>query len=224
MFRTLSITAALTALTGFAVGWFAFSKPNSARQTTVPQSTTAAEATPPLRSPGRPVPDATPVAVVQRFALRPGDVSADRETPAIAIAPDRTIVLAWASQANAGDTVRTLYLARSTDGGTTFDNPVAWRSVPIYRYSSGNPARSPERKMTVLDACAAPPDGGARQHGSRLGRGDRRRSHRPLPDRPLARRRKDLLRTDCRAWRRRLAPWIHHTGGRRRWRPRLRLD
>jgi hypothetical protein len=93
-------------------------------------------------------PGAAPAgAVLQRFALRPGDVTSDRETPALTVAPDGTIVLAWASQANVGDNVRTLYVARSTDGGTTFAAPVAVRSVPIYRYTSGRSSRSPERTM-----------------------------------------------------------------------------
>jgi hypothetical protein len=100
------------------------------------------------------------VAVVQRFGLRPGDLSADRETPAVAVAPDGAVVLAWASQEKDGDNLRTLYVTRSTDGGGTFATPVAWRSVPIYRYTSGNPAR--ERKMAfsthVLPRLAATRD------------------------------------------------------------------
>jgi hypothetical protein len=115
----------------------------------------------PRVSPGAPRPDgAGVVAVIQRFALRPGDLSADRETPAVAVAPDGTVVLAWASQEKDGDNVRTLYVTRSTDGGATFDTPAAWRSVPIYRYTSDNPAR--ERKMAfsthVLPRLAATRD------------------------------------------------------------------
>jgi hypothetical protein len=70
------------------------------------------------------------------------------------------VVLAWASQEKDGDNVRTLYLAHSTDRGGSFGIPVAWRSVPIYRYTSGNPAR--ERKMAfsthVLPRLAATRD------------------------------------------------------------------
>jgi hypothetical protein len=147
MLRTLSITVVVAALAGFAFGWFAFSRTNGVPETTTPASAAPAP-TAPRTSAGTPAVEAEgPGTVVRRFALRPGDVSADRETPAVAIAPDGTIVLAWASQADASDNVRTLYLSRSTDGGLTFDTPIAWRSVPIYRYASGNPARSPERKM-----------------------------------------------------------------------------
>ena len=125
MVRTLALTAAVTTLLGFAVGWFAFTK---LRATATPTASPGPQAQ---------APDATgTVAVVQRFALRPADVSADRETPAVAVAPDGTVVLAWASQAEAGAVERTLYLARSNDGGTSFGTPVAWRRVPIYRYTS----------------------------------------------------------------------------------------
>jgi hypothetical protein len=103
------------------------------------------------------------VTFVQRFALRPGDVSSDRETPAVAIAPDGTVVLAWASQANEGDNERTLYIARSSDGGATFDPPAALPSVPIYRFTSGKSAKAGERKMTfsthVLPRLVAARDG-----------------------------------------------------------------
>ena len=130
MIRTLAITAALTALLGFAVGWLAFSK------TDRPAGET--------RAPGKPAPDATgTVAALQRFALGPADAALDRETPAVAVAPDGSVVLAWASQDRADAPARTLYLARSADGGSTFEPPVAWRSVPIYRYASGNPAKGP---------------------------------------------------------------------------------
>src|SRR4051812_32554876 len=131
MARTLAITAALTALLGFAVGWFAFSKPDPPARTRGASTSTGG---PHVRD-GKPATDARgTVAVVQRFALRPEDVSADRETPAVAVAPDGTVVLAWASQTGAAE--RTLYLARSTDGGTTFGVPDAWRRVPIYRFTS----------------------------------------------------------------------------------------
>ena len=159
MVRTLAVTAAVTAAVGFAVGWLAFSKTDQGGSAKAPLRTPTA--TTPRVSPGEPRPDAAGVvAVIQRFALRPGDLSADRETPAVAVAPDGAVVLAWASQEQDGDNLRTLYLTRSTDGGGTFDTPAAWRSVPIYRYTSGNPAR--EGKMAfsthVLPRLAATRD------------------------------------------------------------------
>jgi hypothetical protein len=76
------------------------------------------------------------------FPLRAADVHADRETPALAIDAEGRVLLAWASQT--GETERTIYLARSSDGGASFETPVAWRKVPIYRFTSagkkgGNP-------------------------------------------------------------------------------------
>ena len=161
MVRTLALTAVVTAAVGFMLGWLAFSRTEQVVSARVPaRASLLAETTPPA-SPGAPRPEATGVvAVLQRFTLRPGDLSADRETPAVAVAPDGAVVLAWASQEKDGDNVRTLYVARSTDGGETFDTPAAWRSVPIYRYTSGNPAR--ERKMAfsthVLPRLAATRD------------------------------------------------------------------
>jgi len=161
MVRTLAVTAAVTAAVGFAVGWLAFSKTDQVGSAKAPVTTSMPTAPAPGVSPGEPRPDgAGVVAVIQRFALRAGDLSADRETPAVAVAPDGAVVLAWASQEKDGDNLRTLYVTRSTDGGGTFATPVAWRSVPIYRYTSGNPAR--ERKMAfsthVLPRLAATGD------------------------------------------------------------------
>src|SRR4051794_37125662 len=151
MVRTLAFTAALTALLGFAAGWLFFDRAKTLPTVGPPSATATASAAttqpPPGERRGGPPTDAFgSAAVVQRFALRPADVSADRETTAVAVAPDGTVVLAWASQAEAGDAERTLYLARSTDGGTTFGTPVAWRRVPLYRYTSeGGGGKGPKR-------------------------------------------------------------------------------
>ena len=137
MIRTISLTAAVTLLVGFVFGWLAFS---NARLQTV--SSVAASRAHALNVPERTV----TVDVVQRYALRPADVSADRETTAIAVAPSGTIVLAWASQAEAGASSRTIYIGRSNDGGFNFGPPVAYRSVPTYKFTSGHAAQG--RKMT----------------------------------------------------------------------------
>jgi hypothetical protein len=70
----------------------------------------------------------------QDFLLLPADVTADRETPALAVDSEGRVLLAWASQT--GDSERTLYLARSSDDGASFERPAPWRRVPIYRYTS----------------------------------------------------------------------------------------
>jgi mono/diheme cytochrome c family protein len=153
MGRTLVVTVALAAALGFAAGWLAFSS-TTARPPAAPPE-------PPHAKGSAAPPDATGVVTTaHRFALRPGDVAAERETPAVAIAADGTIVLAWASQETPGAEVRTLYIARSTDGGTSFDAPVGWRSVPIYRFTSSRSGK--ERKMAfsthVLPRLAATRD------------------------------------------------------------------
>lgn len=74
------------------------------------------------------------------FALTTADIPLDREYPTIATDPKSgTIVAAWAasSRLDSGNTLRTLWTTRSTDGGRTFDKPVAFREVPIYAYTSG---------------------------------------------------------------------------------------
>jgi hypothetical protein len=157
MVRTLSITVALTALVGFGLGWLAFSGPGTKPRGAGPAKdnvTAPRDAPRPRAASGSPAErprtaaESTSTAVVQRFALQPADVTADRETPAVAVAPDGTVVMAWASQAEANASVRTLYLARTGDGGTTFETPVAWRSVPIYRFTSGGGGGSGARPST----------------------------------------------------------------------------
>jgi hypothetical protein len=162
MFRILAVTAALTAVVGFAVGWLVFSESSPSPPVVgPPPQSEAGPATANART-GSPAPDPTGnVAVVQRFGLQPADVSADRETPSVAIAPDGTVVLAWASQAAASAPARTLYLARSRDGGETFSDPLAWRSVPIYRYTSNKPGKEPRMAFSthVLPRLATTKDG-----------------------------------------------------------------
>jgi hypothetical protein len=142
MVRTLAVTVVLTGLAGFALGWLAFSETRTKTKPSPPPSPSPPPTAAARSSVTAPAADAAGVAtVIQRFTLRPGDVAADRETPAVAVGPDGTLMLAWASQEKASDNVRNLYLARSRDRGTTFDPPSAWRPVPIYRFTSDNPAR-----------------------------------------------------------------------------------
>lgn len=163
MARTLAATVALTALLGFAVGWFAFSTPMADRPkvATTTSPTSEPSTTPHARVGARASGVSGVVDVVQRFAMRPADVAADRETTAVAVAPDGTVVMAWASQAEAGASTRTLYLARSSDGGATFSTPIAWRTVPIYKFTSDGAPKA--RKMAfsthVLPRLASTRDG-----------------------------------------------------------------
>ncbi len=111
MTRILIVALLATSLTGFAIGWYILAAPR------------------PLDTPAP-----TPTEVSHRFPLRAEDVRIDRETPAIAADNSNHVVLAWASAT--GETERTLWVACSDDGGTTFAPPTAFRKVPIYRYQS----------------------------------------------------------------------------------------
>jgi hypothetical protein len=115
MTRFLIVGLLAASLGGFALGWYVLSRPPAAEPPPPPVPLTEA---------------------VHRFALSPDDVRLDRETPAVAADAGGRVVLAWA--AASGDLEHTLWLARSADGGRTFEPPVAFRKVPIYRYASGS--------------------------------------------------------------------------------------
>src|SRR5437867_1185618 len=59
--------------------------------------------------------------VVHRFPLTAADMHLDRQVPAVAVDAAGRVVLAWASAT--GETERALYVARSADGGRTFEQP-----------------------------------------------------------------------------------------------------
>jgi hypothetical protein len=106
-----------------------------------------------------PLPDSTPAPPLRReFPLRPDDVKADRETPAIAVDARGRVLLAFASQT--GDLERTIHLARSSDGGQTFSEPKPWRKVPIYKYASKSSDTKPAMTYSthVLPRLAASGD------------------------------------------------------------------
>ena len=95
-------------------------------------------------SPPAPVPTApvtqSPAVNEIRFPLTPADVPLDREYPTIAADPKtNAITVAWAAttRPDSGNTSRTLWLTRSTDGGKTFSPPKPWREVPVFAYTSG---------------------------------------------------------------------------------------
>lgn len=147
MNRTVALVAVIMGAGGFALGWLAFD--NAPRRTIVLPPSSAAPAT--LHGPVS-LADAE-----HRFPLRPEDVHADRETPAVAVGAAGHVLVAWASQS--GPLERTLYLARSTDGGTRFETPVAWRKVPIYRYQSKSPKKAMTYSTHVLPRLTADRDG-----------------------------------------------------------------
>lgn len=92
----------------------------------------------------------------QEFPLLQADIASIREAPSLALAPDGTVVLAWASQTS--DSERTLFLARSTDDGKTFNTPVAWRVVPTYAWQVDHGGRAMLHSTHVLPRLASGPE------------------------------------------------------------------
>lgn len=148
MTRTLALVGVLMGAAGFALGWLAFDERTPRPPLKPPSAASAADA-----SSAAVRPSASLVDVAHQYALRPEDVHADRETPAVAADGAGHVVLAWASQTGALE--RTIFLARSSDGGAHFEAPIAWRKVPIYRFHSGSPARPMTFSTHVLPRLAA---------------------------------------------------------------------
>ncbi len=132
---------ALAGIGGFAVGWLMFG--GKAPDMALRPSHPAEEA--PATEQAR-----------KEFPLRPADVQADRETPAVAVDAKGRVLLAWASQT--GELERTLTLARSLDGGRTFETPTLWRKVPIYRYASKSKGQEVMYSTHVLPRLVASGD------------------------------------------------------------------
>jgi hypothetical protein len=127
MTRMIGLVVVVFGAFGLAAGWLAFSplqKPSIGEPDRAVSPAEAARAEPPT----------TVGPVRHEFFLSQEDIANDRETPAVAADDLGHVLLAWAAQS--GESERTLYLARSTDGGKSFLAPVPWRKVPIYRYSS----------------------------------------------------------------------------------------
>ena len=135
---------AVAAIGGFVVGWLTFG--DKPEEITAARPSAGAEGAKP----------STPARQRREFPLRPADAQADRETPAVAVDGRGRVLLAWASQA--GDSERTLTLARSTDGGATFHPPVDWRKVPIYRYTSKSKGKDVAYSTHVLPRLASSGD------------------------------------------------------------------
>jgi hypothetical protein len=122
MSRTIILVVALSGIGGLLIGWVVSGSRSAPAHEQLHHALKRTAA----------LSDA--IDVRHEFQLLPADMHADRETPAVTADDHGRVVLAWASQT--GESERTLYLARSEDGGTTFDRPVAWRKVPIYRFAS----------------------------------------------------------------------------------------
>src|SRR4051794_35789819 len=104
MSRTLVALALALAAGAGAVGWYVY----------------------PRTAAGEPAPCDTPA---RRALVFPQSAAADAvlEKPAVAVDAQGRALLAWAIDTAADE--RTLYLARSADGGATFAAPAAFRTV-----------------------------------------------------------------------------------------------
>lgn len=131
--RSMILIVALAGAVGLTVGWLGFGP----RRSSVETQTRAALAVA-TEAPGPP--RATAGAARHEFALRPEDIANDRETAALAVDAEGRVVLAWAAQT--AELERTLYLARSGDGGKTFSEPTPFRKIPIYRFTSQGKGKS----------------------------------------------------------------------------------
>jgi hypothetical protein len=141
MNRSLILVAVVTGSVGLAAGWVA----SGQRGTTATPSEYHSVKKPPA-SPAR-----------KEFELGTDDVANDRETPALAVDARGHVVLAWAKQSGANE--RTIYLARSADGGRTFDMPAPFRKVPIYKYTSKGKNGAVTYSTHVLPRLVATGDG-----------------------------------------------------------------
>jgi hypothetical protein len=137
----------IAGVAGFGVGWLVFGSAPGDRSPAITPKLEPTAAHSPIPEPELPR---------REFTLRPADVSADRETPAVAVDSKGRALLAWASQT--GDLERVLTLARSTDGGRTFSEPVDWRKVPIYRYGSKSKGKEVSYSTHVLPRLVASGD------------------------------------------------------------------
>jgi hypothetical protein len=136
MTRLIAVVLAAASAGGFALGWLTFSKPSDA-----PTSAAA-----PAAVKSRPI-------VTHRFPLSAADAALDRETPAVAADARGRVLVAWASQS--GDDERTLWLARSGDGGATFAKPAPYRTVKTYRYTSKMGGKEVVRSTSVVPRLAS---------------------------------------------------------------------
>ncbi len=131
--RLLLPVLAAAAVGGFAVGWVVLSSPRDGPSChPAPPSATAA---------------------THRFPLTAADVRLDREVPAVAADARGRVLLAWASQTGAGE--RTLWLARSADGGATFEKPAPFRKVSVYRYTTKMRGKETTRTTSVAPRLSA---------------------------------------------------------------------
>jgi len=152
MNKTTLIAFTLLAVGGFALGWLSSQAPSPANARPAANDVSRAD----VAASAQPGGDSIKVSSERRYALRPEDVAADRETPAIAVDAKGRVVVAWASQTD--ELERTLFLLRSNDSGATFEPPVPFRKVPIYKFQSKTPGKTMSFSTHVLPRLTADAD------------------------------------------------------------------
>ncbi len=152
MTRAMILVVGLTGACGLAIGWWATAPRPQPLRTTVHETLK-----PPAADPSALAVRATAEPLRVEFALRPEDVANDRETPALAVDAEGRVVLAWASQT--AENERTIHVARSSDGGKTFESPTPFRKVPIYRFTSQGKGKTMAFSTHVLPRLVATADG-----------------------------------------------------------------
>jgi len=152
MNKTTLIAFTLLAAGGFALGWLSSQAPSPANARPAANDAPRAD----VAASAQPGGDSIKVSSERRYALRPEDVAADRETPAIAVDAKGRVVVAWASQTE--ELERTLFLLRSNDSGATFEPPVPFRKVPIYKFQSKTPGKTMSFSTHVLPRLTADAD------------------------------------------------------------------
>ncbi len=133
-------------LAGVAAGYFLPTSGRSNVETAVtpPVYETTGSTTDRIESEPR---DAKAV-VTHEFGLTAADVRDTQEAPAVAVDAANRICLAWASKTGEGE--RTLFVAVSDDGGSTFSGPRVVRKSGIFKSSSKGKSGGFERRMVPL--------------------------------------------------------------------------
>lgn len=136
---------ALIAGIGLAIGFFLPAAPGDAR----PSHADALPPSAPARdeSPQTQASPASPASAARRFPLASLDVRDQHQSPLLASDGAARVWAVWESQS--AEDERTLFLARSTDGGRTFESPQAVRRAPIHRWDAPMRGRTVKRESRM---------------------------------------------------------------------------
>jgi hypothetical protein len=147
----LLLVLLLLAVVGVGAGFMLFSARSSVVALTPPVSMKAASTGSSIAAAPLPV-----SSVVCQLPLSELDIKETLESPALA-ATKTSVLLAYASQTSADE--RTIFLARSTNGGASFDGPNAFRKTKIFTaVSQSKEGKEIKRPIRALPQLAASED------------------------------------------------------------------